>query len=203
MNYIQIKCILGLLLLLLLLTIKAPVTPAAEDKFYYIFPNLKTTTKNNNNNNRVISLFWDPDHLSNEPPLEGPPIPITIDMVKKAISKMKSGKAAGPSGIVVEMIKAAGDTGATMIRDLATAIIRDGKVPTYWEESFIVCLYKGKGDALDRGNYRGLKLTEQAMKILERIVDGLIRQVLSIDDSQFGFVPGRGTTDAIFVVRQL
>ena len=121
---------------------------------------------------------------------------------------MKSGKAAGPSGIVVEMIKAAGDTGATMIRDLATAIIRDGKVPTDWEESFIVCLYKGKGDALDRGNYRGLKLTEQAMKILERIVDGLIRQVVSrqvvsIDDSQFGFVPGRGTTDAIFVVRQL
>ena len=116
---------------------------------------------------------------------------------------MKSGKAAGPSGIVVEMIKAAGDTGATMIGDLATAIIRDGKVPTDWEESFIVCLYKGKGDALDRGNYRGLKLTEQAMKILERIVDGLIRQVVSIDDSQFGFVPGRGTTDAIFVVRQL
>ena len=41
------------------------------------------------------------------------------------------------------------------------------------------------------------------MKILERIVDGLIRQVVSIDDSQFGFVPGRGTTGAIFVVRQL
>ena len=124
-------------------------------------------------------------------------------MVKKAISKLKSGKAAGPSGIVEEMIKAAGDTGATMIRDLVTAIIRDGKVPTDWEESFIVCPYKGKGDASDRGNYRGLKLTEKAMKILERIVDGLIRQVVSIDDSQFGFVPGRGTTDAIFVVGQL
>ena len=34
-------------------------------------------------------------------------------------------------------------------------------------------------------------------------MDGLIRQVVSIDDSQFGFAPGRGTTDAIFVVRQL
>ena len=64
-------------------------------------------------------------------------------------------------------------------------------------------VYKGKGDALERGNYRGLKLTEQVMKVLERIVDGLIRQVVSIDDSKFGFVPGRGTTDAIFVVRQL
>ena len=27
--------------------------------------------------------------------------------------------------------------------------------------------------------------------------------MVSIDDSQFGFVLGRGTTDAIFVVRQL
>ena len=41
------------------------------------------------------------------------------------------------------------------------------------------------------------------MKVYERIVDGHIRQLVSIDDSQFGFVPGRGTTDAIFVVRQL
>ena len=103
----------------------------------------------------------------------------------------------------MEMIRAAGDMGASMIRDLAAAIIRDGKIPSDWEQSFIVCLYKGKGDALERGNYRRLKLTEQVMKVLERIVDGLIRQLVSINDSQFGFVPGRGTTDAIFVVKQL
>ena len=139
-----------------------------------------------------VEFDWDPDHLSNKPPLEGLPIPITIDMVKKAISKMKSGKAEGPSGIVVEMIKAAGDTGATMINDLATAIIRDGK--SQLTGSKVHCLpLQG----------RGLKLTEQSMKILERIVDGLIRQVVYIDDSQFGFVTGRGTTDANFLVRQL
>ena len=135
--------------------------------------------------------------------MEGPPIPIITDMVKKATSQMKAGKAPGPSGIVVEMILAASDMGASMIRDLAAAIICDGKIPSDWEQSFIVCLYKGKGDALERDNYCCLKLTEQVMKILERIVDGLIRQLVSIDDSQFGSVPGRGTTDAIFVVRQL
>ena len=92
---------------------------------------------------------------------------------------MKAGKAPGPSGIVVEMIRAAGDMGASMIRDLAAAIVHDGKVPFDWEQSFIVCLYKGKGDALERGDYRSLKLTGQVMKVLERIVDGLIRQVVT------------------------
>ena len=80
-----------------------------------------------------IEFDWDPDHLSYQPPVEGPPIPITTDMVKKAISQMKAGEAQGPSGIVVEMIRAAGDMGASMIRDLAAAIIRDGKVPSDWE----------------------------------------------------------------------
>ena len=53
---------------------------------------------------------------------------------------------------LVEMIRAAGDMDASMIHDLAAAIIPDGKVPSDWEQSFIVCLYKGKGDALERGN---------------------------------------------------
>ena len=46
-----------------------------------------------------VEFDWDPDHLSYQPPMEGPPIPITIDMVKKAISQMKAGKAPGPSTI--------------------------------------------------------------------------------------------------------
>ena len=100
-----------------------------------------------------VEFDWDPDHLSDELPVEGLLIPITIDIVKKAISQIKAGKAPSQSGIVVEMIWAAGDTGASMIRDLAAAIICDGKVPSDWEQSFIVHLYKGKGYALERGIY--------------------------------------------------
>ena len=37
------------------------------------------------------------------------------------------------------------------------------------------------------------------MKILQRLVDGLV----SISDSQSGFVKEQGTTDATFVVRQM
>ena len=42
------------------------------------------------------------------------------------------------------------------------------------------------GYALDRGNYRGLKLTEQSMKVIERIAFSLIRQVVTIKWSTFG-----------------
>ena len=76
-----------------------------------------------------VEFDWDPDHLSYQLPVEGPPIPITIHMVKKAFSPMKAGKAPGPSGIVVEMIRAAGDMGASVIRDLAVAIICDARYP--------------------------------------------------------------------------
>ena len=64
-------------------------------------------------------------------------------------------------------------------------------------------LYKGKGEALDRGNYRGLKLTDQVMKLLEHVLNSIIRNMVDIHTMQFGFVQGQDTTDVIFIVRQL
>ena len=40
------------------------------------------------------------------------------------------------------------------------------------------------------------------MKAVERIADRLIREQVDIDDIQFGFMTGRGTTDPIFIVKQ-
>ena len=56
---------------------------------------------------------------------------------------------------------------------------------------------------MDRGNYRGLKLTEHTLKVVERIIEDLIRNIVKIDDMQFKFMPGCGTTDAIVIVRQI
>ena len=43
-----------------------------------------------------------------------------------------------------------------------------GVIPAEWELNTIVNCYKEKGDSLERGNYRGLKLTDQILKIAER-----------------------------------
>ena len=53
-----------------------------------------------------------------------------------------------------------------MLRQLTEVVFSNGVIPKDWEESHILNLYKGKGEALDRGNYRGLKLTDQTMKLI-------------------------------------
>ena len=66
-----------------------------------------------------------------------------------------------------------------------------------------IYVYKGKGDALECGSYRGIKLLDQVMKILERVLEKRIRDRVTLDEMQFGFRPGRGTIDAIFIVQQM
>ena len=110
-----------------------------------------------------VEFPCNPEDLSEESPFEGPSEPITLDMITKAFSKMASVKAAGQSCIVAEMLKPVGEAGAVEVRDLIEDIISEGCIQTYWQESFIVNLYKGKRYALNRGNYRGLKLIEQVM----------------------------------------
>ena len=101
------------------------------------------------------------------------------------------------------MLKASSDICSKMTADLTNSTIRDNTMSNKWNHSIIISLYKGKGEALDRGNYWGLKLTENILKVIERIIEDLICNIVKIDDMPFGFMSGRGTTDAIFIVRQI
>ena len=38
---------------------------------------------------------------------------------------------------------------------------------------------------------------------MERILDQRLRDIIPIDEMQFGFSPGKGTTDAVSVVKQV
>ena len=100
------------------------------------------------------------------------------------------------------MLKAATDICCKIIADLMNAVILEGKVPADWSDSIIVTLFKGKGDALDRSNYLGLKLTDHVLKVIDRVVENIIHGTVKIDEMQFGFCPSRGT-DAIYILRQL
>ena len=41
------------------------------------------------------------------------------------------------------------------------------------------------------------------MKGFEKVLDSRLRKLVNIDDCQFGFMPGKSCTDAIFILRRL
>ena len=118
-----------------------------------------------------VEFEWPSDTLDNVAPTSGPPLPVTTALINEAIKKMKFRKAAGSSGIVAEMLAASGEKGVDLLTRLTECVFSIGVISTDWQESFILNLYKGKGDALERRNYRGLKLTDQVMKLVEHVLE--------------------------------
>ncbi len=57
----------------------------------------------------------------------------------------------------------------------------------YMYSSYAVPVYKGKGDALLCGKYRGVRLLEHGMKLWEKILERRLRDIVKIDDMQFAF----------------
>ena len=53
------------------------------------------------------------------------------------------------------------------------------------------------------GKYRGVRLLEHGMKLWEKILERRLRDIIKIEDIEFGFQKDRSTADAIFVMRQL
>ena len=67
--------------------------------------------------------------------MSGPCERISFEEVRAAVKKMKNNKAAGPSGVVADMLKAAGDVGYEWVQDVCNAVIKEGKVPEDWNKS--------------------------------------------------------------------
>ena len=136
-------------------------------------------------------------------PVEGPIVNINVSEVENAIKRGKVNKAAGKSEVTMEMIKALEDLGKEWVYMLLERIWDTEEMPEDWTESMMVKLYKQKGDVLNCGNYRGIKLLEHVFKILERVVEGRLRALIDINEQQFGFMKGKSTVDAIFIARQV
>ena len=73
-----------------------------------------------------------------------------------------------------------------------------GEFGIYWlHDHFLKDVYGTAEDA------RWLeKLMQHAMKVLERMVDKRLRDIVDIDGMQFGFIEGKGITYAVWIVKQ-
>ena len=128
--------------------------------------------------------------------------------IKKAITSLKNGRAAGPDEIPAEAIKAAMETATNMLYSLFNKIWEREEIPAEWKEGILIKLPK-KGDLTDCSNYRGIMLLSMPGKVLNRILLERIKEVVNpnLRDQQAGFRCKRLCADQIaslrFIVEQL
>ncbi|KAI5625807.1 breast cancer metastasis-suppressor 1-like protein-A isoform X1, partial [Silurus asotus] len=80
-------------------------------------------------------------------------------------------------------------------------ITSGGRMPEECRRSVLVQIFRNKGDVQTCSNYRGIKLISHTMKLWERVVETRLREEVTICEQQYGFMPRKSTTDAIFALR--
>ena len=135
-------------------------------------------------------------------PNQGLSAPINEAETARALKGMKSGKAVGSDEIPAEVWKCLGWFGVVTLCKLFNSVMITETIPSAWRDSVLVPIFKEKGDIQECKNYRGIKLLTHTFKIWERVLDRRVRECTDIHESQFGFMPGRRTTDAIFILKQ-
>ena len=134
--------------------------------------------------------------------MEGPVERVSREEVVKAIREMKVEKAAGPSEVNAEMITASGEI-RIGVMELCEGMLDGRGIPDDWALSVVVPIFKRKGDAMNCMAYRGVKLLERSMKIVEKVLGRRLRHMVKVDEMQFGFMLCKGTIDAVFILRRL
>jgi len=129
-----------------------------------------------------------------------------MEELTKAIEQLKSRKAAGVDGIPPEIWKYGGPALHSKLHELLVCCWEQSKLPRDFPDAVIVTLYKNKGEKSDCSNYRGITILSIAGKILARVLLNRLIPAIAEDhlpETQCGFRANRGTTDMVFVLRQL
>jgi len=99
------------------------------------------------------------------------------------------------------VLKACASGVAPVIAHLINASFQDGEFPQELKHARVIPVFK-KGDRTDKNNYRPISILPLITKIFEKCFATRLLNFLKENDllscAQFGFLPGKSTTDAIF-----
>lgn len=142
----------------------------------------------------------------NEIPANLEYIPTRYDslQVRNQMKKLAHGKAAGPDGVMAELITYGGEPMTQVCVDFFNLMNLWAVVPTLWTSAWIIPIFKNKGSDLEIRNYRPIALTCVFRRLYERMIkselDGFTRL---LSDFQGGFRPHRSTLDQVFCLQEI
>jgi len=101
---------------------------------------------------------------------------ITEEEVKAALK----GK---PTRVTSDLLTAAGMVGLGELTNIMNDKIYGHKIPEDWKST--IPIYKGKGDDVECGSCRGVRLLKHGMKVYEYVLEKSMRDIVAIS---LGFV---------------
>ena len=129
--------------------------------------------------------------------------PISPEEVLFALQKLKSKKAAGPDGIIGELLKYSNEHVVPFFVKLFNALFDNGIFPEDWTQSVILPIHK-KGDINDPSNYRGISLSDISSKLYGTVINRRLQEWVELHnltgEYQAGFKKGYSTTDHLFTL---
>ena len=101
--------------------------------------------------------------------VEGQVQKVAHNEIVEAIQKMTLGKATEPFEVRLKMLVASDKIQVKVMIELCQYVLDGREMPDKWKTSVIVPIFKRKSDVMSCGSCRGVKLSEHAMKIVERV----------------------------------
>jgi len=128
----------------------------------------------------------------------------TYQEISDVLRTFACNKAAGPDGVVMEMLKAGKDILLPLFILLFNLILKDGNFPAEWSKAMLIPLYK-KGSVNDVNNYRGIALLNVIGKLFTKCLTVRLTKYYVNEDllfeEQAGFRVGRSTVDQLFTLQ--
>ena len=138
-----------------------------------------------------------------DPTLDGR---ITILELRETLKELKSGKAPGPDGVLVEYLKLFGKKYENILHKIINNLFTSSIYPQQWHINFLKPIYK-KGEHDNPNNFRGLAIGSAFSKLFSMIL--LKRLTIFVNSkkllspNQIGFSKGHNTSDHIFLMQTL
>jgi len=131
-----------------------------------------------------------------------PTIEFSSNDVLEELSKLETGKAAGPDIINAKILKSAKYEILDIVTHLFNECIKYNVVPTQWKDANIAPVPKTAKPSKPE-DYRPISLTSTLCKVMERLLAKFIieqTKELWLENQQYGFLPGKNTSDALIQV---
>ena len=121
-----------------------------------------------------------------------------------ALREIKNGTTGRVDRLTVEILKADLETSVDVLHYYLHKVREQEQIPEDWHRGLIVKLPK-KGDLTKCSNWEGITLMVVAAKVLGRMIITQIRDGIDnkLHQEQAGFRKGRGTTEQIFILRNI